>query len=424
MSEHLQYFRAIYDFLPSEKKKEKKIVLITGARQTGKTTLSKNKYAALRYINLDSPEIRDNISQIPASNWYKDVGKAILDEAQKEPSLFEKVKYAYDEGKLDFEVILGSSQILLLKKIRESLAGRISLYELWPLMMSEIYAGAGAKSIKQPLLDHILKEKDFKKLMKNLTSVLIGEDDIRLKEAQKHLLRWGGMPFLLNIKNADERRKWLRDYTYTYLERDLADLSRLEDLGPFKKFQTLAALRNAKLLNYSELARDAGISADTSKRYLEYLKISYQTILLQPYSANITSSAVKTPKLYWLDIGLLRQMTGFYGDTISGDIFETFVISEIYKWIKTMQRDVSMYFYRTRSGLELDMLLKINERIIGIEIKNRATASASDLRPMKAVAEGLGKLWSGGLLIYNGDRIGKIAEPDIWMIPSRRLFGN
>ena len=422
MSEYLQYFRAIYNFLPSEK--EKKIVLITGARQTGKTTLAKNKYDALRYINLDSPEIRDGISQIPASNWYRDVGKAILDEAQKEPSLFEKVKYAYDEGKLDFEVLLGSSQIRLLKKIRESLAGRISLYELWPLMMSEIYAGAGAKSVKPPILDRILEEEDFQKLMKSLPSVLIGEDDIKLKEAQKHLLRWGGMPFLLSIKKADERQKWLRDYTYTYLERDLADLSRLEDLEPFKKFQTLAALRNAKLLNYSELARDAGISVDTSKRYLEYLKISYQTILLQPYGANITSSAVKTPKIYWLDLGLLRQMTGFWGDVISGDIFETLVISEIYKWIKTMQRPALMYFYRTRSGLELDMLLKINERIIGIEIKNRGTAAASDLRPMKAVADGLGKLWGGGLLIYNGDRIDKIAEPGIWMIPSRRLFGN
>ena len=89
-----------------------------------------------------------------------------------------------------------------------------------------------------------------------------------------------------------------------------------------------------------------------------------------------------------------------------------------------MQRPASMHFYRTRSGLELDMLLKINERIIGIEIKNRDTIAVSDLRPMKAVADGLGKLWGGGLLIYNGDRIGKIAEPCIWMIPSRRLFGN
>ena len=96
MSENLQYFRAIYNFLPSEN--ERKIVLITGARQTGKTTLAKNKYNTLRYINLDSPEIRDGISQITASNWHKDIGKAILDVAEKEPSLFEKVKYAYDGG--------------------------------------------------------------------------------------------------------------------------------------------------------------------------------------------------------------------------------------------------------------------------------------------------------------------------------------
>ncbi|MCX7992027.1 MAG: AAA family ATPase, partial [Proteobacteria bacterium] len=123
MSENLHINRRLYTLLPSSE--TNRIILITGARQTGKTTLAKMKYDSLRYINLDAPENRDFIRQVSTFNWGKDIGNAIIDEAQKEPVTFEKIKFAYDEGKINFQVLLGSSQILLLKKIRESLAGRV-----------------------------------------------------------------------------------------------------------------------------------------------------------------------------------------------------------------------------------------------------------------------------------------------------------
>jgi predicted AAA+ superfamily ATPase len=130
---------------------------------------------------------------------------------------------------------------------------------------------------------------------------------------------------------------------------------------------------------------------------------------------------VKTPKLYWLDIGLLRQLSGFRGE-FSGEIYETMVVGEIMKWMKTTQKNTDLYFYRTRSGLELDILLQTDNGIIGMEIKARKLITPADYRAMKEVAFGLGNEWRGGLVIYQGNIIKKIAEPNIWAIPSRRLF--
>lgn len=419
MSEKIQKYRFLGSTLPDSS--QTKLVLLTGARQTGKTTLAKKRYPDLRYINLDAPENRESLNAIPSASWARDIGNAVIDEAQKEPVVFEKIKYAYDEGGVSFGVILGSSQILLIKKIRESLAGRVSIYELWPLLMSEIYHDSSLANAPMPLFDRLFFESDFDKIFKNIAWTSIDKEAAKRQDAENYLLNWGGMPALLELSDKD-RWKWLKDYEYTYLERDLADLARLDDLSPFRKFQRLSALRSGRLLNYSELARDASIGVDTARRYLEYLNISYQVILLQPYSRNITSSAVKTPKLYWLDTGLLRQLSGFSGEDVGGHIYETMVVSEMVKWIKTMQRDTELYFYRTRSGLELDIILQTKRGIIGIEIKARGKLAPTDIKSMKEVAKGLGKEWIGGIVVYIGSEIKKIAEPDIWAVPSNRLF--
>jgi predicted AAA+ superfamily ATPase len=411
-------YRFLSQVLPSSSRR--RIVLITGARQTGKTTLARKQYSNLRYINLDAPENRELLREISSDRWSTDIGDAIIDEAQKEPVVFDKIKYAYDEKNIHFEVILGSSQILLIKKIRESLAGRVSLYELWPLMMSEIYWNQNRTNINRPLVDKLFSEKSLDEIFQKVPGRLVGREHSERKQAEKYLLDWGGMPALLPLSD-DERIKWLKDYEYTYLERDLADFSRLDDLVPFRKFQKLSALRSGQLLNYSEIARDASFSVDTAKRYLEYLKISYQVILLQPYHKNLTSSIVKTPKLYWLDIGLLRQLSGHWGE-VSGSIYETMVIGELIKWMNTIQSDVEIYFYRTRSGLELDILIQTTSGIIGIEIKNRNRIVSSDMTSMKKIATVLGQAWKGGLVIYKGDTIEKMDDLNIWAVPSCRLF--
>lgn len=414
----MQKYRYLSFFLPSPEKR--RLVLLTGARQTGKTTLAKAKYPELRHVNLDAPENREAIRKIATSSWAATVGNAVIDEAQKEPVVFEKVKYAYDEMGISFTVLLGSSQILLLKKVRESLSGRVTIFELWPLLMSEIYAEEGASDIEPPLLDRLLGKESFNEVFASLPSVLLDKEDSRTRFAEDYLLSWGGMPALLTLSD-EERWKWLKDYEYTYLERDLSDLARLDDLDPFTKFQRLSALRSGKLLNYSEIARDASVSVDTGRRYIEYLRLSYQVVLLQPYFKNITSSVIKTPKLYWLDIGLLRRLSNQRG-VVTGEIYETMVVNEIFKWIKTAQRNVEIFFYRTRSGLELDLLLDCEQGMIGIEIKSRKTVVPSDIRAMKEIAAALKRRWIGGLVVYQGDELTKLSEPEIWAIPSRRLF--
>ena len=414
-------YRYLSKLLPSQNKRE--IVLLTGARQTGKTTMAQSVFPSLRYINLDAPENREFIRAVSSSSWGRDVGSAVIDEAQKEPVVFEKIKYAYDEKAISFSLILGSSQILLLKKIRESLAGRVSIYELWPLLMSEVVVDATASNVPDPLIGRLLSGDghDIGKVLSALPSRLIDSDDGPYRDAEAYLLKWGGMPALLPLQDP-ERMKWLKDYEYTYLERDLGDLSRLDDLEPFRKFQKLAALRSGNLLSYSELARDAGVSVDTARRYLEYLRLSYQVILLQPYYKNITSSVVKTPKIYWLDTGILRSLSGFWSDP-TGSMYETMVVSELIKWVKTVRSGAEVYFYRTRGGLEVDAIIELNGGIIGIEAKMRKTVSPVDIRPLKDIALKLGAAWRGGMVVYLGDEIRKVAEPNIWAMPSRRLFG-
>jgi predicted AAA+ superfamily ATPase len=271
-----------------------------------------------------------------------------------------------------------------------------------------------------PLIDAVIAGADLRRVLRGQPRGLPDRLDGARRRAEQHLWQWGGMPALLPL-SPEERWKWLKDYEYTYLERDLGDLARLDDLEPFRTFQQLAALRSGRLVNYSELARDASVSAETAKRYLEYLRLSYQVVLLQPYRSNITSRVVKTPKLYWVDVGLLRQVSGLR-ETPSGELYETLVVSELYKWIKTAQRDAEVFFYRTRSGLEVDLLVQTPRGLIGMEIKSRRTLARKDVRALKDVAGGLGKRWRGGLVVYQGDELHPIAQPNIWALPSRRLF--
>lgn len=398
----------------------RRIALLTGARQTGKTTLARSAYPNLTYINLDAVENREIVRGLSTAAWSKSFGNSIVDEAQKEPGVFEKIKYAFDEREITFTLLLGSSQILLLKKIRETLAGRISIYEIWPLLMSELVRETKDRDSKQPLIADVLSGENLAHLLTPLPEAELEKTDEARRGAEAYLLQWGGMPGLLPLSDED-RWKWLKDYEYTYLERDLGDLARLDDLMPFRTFQKLSALRSGHLLNYSELARDAGISVDTARRYLEYLKLSYQTLFLRPFYRNLTSSVVKTPKLYWLDIGLQRRLTGMR-EGLSGNLYESMVVAEIYKWIKTVQQDAELYFYRTRSGLELDLLIQLEGGIVGCEIKSRDRVFPKDVQAMSRIAAVLGGEWLGGLVIYRGKTLRKIGEPALWAVPSRRLF--
>lgn len=403
---------------------ERRLVVITGARQTGKTTLAQRIYGdSLRYLNLDDLDLREGLEDTRATEWARSVGPAILDEAQKVPSVFDKVKYAYDDESIDFSVLLGSSRILLLEKVRESLAGRAFLYDLWPLLLSEI-ATPEKNELETPLVGRVLDgagETSVTEALGSQPARLFGDEAERRRAAFDHLERWGGMPELLRLDD-ETRRLWFDSYQQTYLERDLVDLARLSDLRPFQKLQRLAMLRSGQILHYANLARDAQISASTARRYLEYLRLTYQVVLLQPFHENLTSQVVKTPKLYWSDLGLLRAGTKQWGQ-LDGELFETLVVAEMQKWISTSFAEADLFYYRTRGGLEVDLLVELSRGIVGIEIKNRETTTSRDLRALRSVAEALGERWKGGLVIYRGDALRPIDEElDVWEMPVDRFF--
>jgi len=347
------------------------------------------------------------------------VQASILDEAQKLPELFERLKFAYDAGQISFSVLLGSSQILLNRRIGESLAGRVLIYELWPLTLSELTAVDGSE-LRVPLFETLLTTPNVDDVLKDRPSLADPQTGDGARAAEDYLLRWGGMPKLWHMRES-LRRTWLKSYEEAYLERDLGDLARLHDLEAFRKFQRLTALRSGHLLSYSELGRDAGVSVESARRYLEYLRLSYQAILLPPYARNLTSRLVKTPKVYWVDCGLWQSMTGRF-ELVTGELFESYVVAEGIKYARSRQIPAEFTFYRTRSGMEVDLLVELDGKVLGIECKASDHVDRRDASGLSAVGAMLGSEWRGGLVVYRGREIASLGER-IWAVPSSRLFG-
>ncbi len=398
-----------------------KLVLITGARQVGKTTVSRTTYPSLPYHNLDAAELRDRLRQVPTTLWASTVGECILDEVQKSPEVFEKIKYAYDEKRIRRTVLLGSSQILMSRLISESLAGRVFIFELFPLMLSEFCLEATSPPQAPILLDQILSCSHLADVLSPYPPVSLSSDWDQKQAWLAHSLQWGCMPELLALSDS-HKTQWHRSYEKTFLERDLGDLARLSDLEPFKKIQKLAALRSGHILNLSDFSTDAGVSFDTTKRYLEYLKRSYQAFELAPYHVNVTSSVRKTPKLHFVDVGIARQLSGYFGPA-TGELFESYVVSEIYKWVKTRQRPVTLTYYRTRSGLEIDLLIETQQGIFGIEIKSTPKVLAKHGSALRAFAQSSRVPWLGGLVVYPGDQLVHLDPThDLWAMPASLLL--
>lgn len=420
MWENLHINRLISNFLPSSK--GRRLLILTGARQTGKTVLVKRFYNHLPYFNLDAIEYRDQLSDISSFRWATEIGKAILDEIQKEASLIDKVKYSFDEGNLDFSVLTGSSRILLLKKVRETMAGRIIIRELFPFMFNELI-DSFIQQDQNILFEEILNTDSIDNLLSSYPSVVLGEEWELLKLTELWLYTWGGMPPLVHFSVEQDRKDWLNDYTLAYLERDLSDLANLNDLKPFRRFQQISALRTSNLLSYTDLARDTGIGIETARRYLEYLNISYQAFLISPFRKNLTSQLVKTPKLYWYDNGLLRILSGLGFDLDSGQLYENYVAAELMKYIHTKRLDASLSFYRTRSGMEIDFIIECKKGFLAFECKNREKFSSADLSSLKRVSAAGGDQFIAGCLIYRGNKLQKVGEK-LWAIPSARLFSS
>jgi predicted AAA+ superfamily ATPase len=275
---------------------------------------------------------------------------------------------------------------MLLKKIRESLAGRCQIIELYPLTLPELLTNSWEDEVNlswfQKLM--LMDEEDNQ-------SFLLDESHAKKQMAFDHYLNFGGYPAISEENITDEERfSWLYNYIRTYLERDIRDLAELNRLEPFAKTQRLMAINTGQTINYSQIAVEAGVTSKTVQRFIEYMTISYQTLVLQPWSRNSKKKLVKSPKIHFVDPGIFRAILQNRG-LMNGNQFESAIAAEIYKQIKTAQIPAQMYHLRTSDGREIDVLIETEKGYIAIEIKQSSKVRAADARHLKKIEEILDK---------------------------------
>ena len=406
-----------------------RIIALTGARQTGKTTLVKSGFPEHDYISLEDPVTRPEYAALSAVQWRERYPVAILDEVQKVPTLIESVKAVYDIYPETRYILLGSSQILLMEKVRESLAGRVSLMELYPLTLPEMTT----KSWTDPVADsRLVQWLNNGRDLRIFDGMPLGDQGYaRDTRHFDQYLRFGAMPAIVDAElKDDEKREWLHDYIRTYLQRDVRDLANLRDLDPFVRAQKALAGLTGELLNINNLARMAGITAKTAKRFLSYLEISYQVLLLRPWFRNVKKRLVKSPKIHFLDPGIQRAILGRRG-RITGAEFESAVVAEIYKQLKNSRLPVECFHLRTADGRKVDLLLETEEGFVAIEIKLTDRIAATDARHLRNLADLLDKPLLHSLLLSNDPGVHRIddhitAMPVAWLLGDggRRWVGS
>lgn len=346
-------------------------VLVTGARQVGKTTLLKEVAEHAGYVTLDDKfQLISAIEQ--SGTFFKDNPPPVfVDEVQYAPNLFPQIKMILDEEKKKGQFFLsGSQQFKMMKNVSESLAGRLGILNLPGLSLREMYN----ISFKEPFLPTDEYFESRKKDMMNLAYADIW-----------NIIHRGSFPELCANPDFDWRMFYAA-YVTLYIERDVRDLAQVGDGVKFTQFMTVTASCTGQLLNLASLARDVGISQPTAERWLSVLVASNLVMLLRPYHNNITKRAVKTPKLYFLDTGLAAYLTRWNtpdvlkNGAMSGAFFETFVISEIIKsYANKGILDIPIYFYRDRDGNEIDLLIEDGGTLYPIEIKKHADPIKSDV---------------------------------------------
>ena len=365
------------------------IVTLTGPRQSGKTTLVKMAFPDHAYASLEDPDQREFATTDPRGFLAQFRKRVILDEAQRAPDLFSYIQTASDREEIRGRYVLtGSQSFLLIRTIGQSLAGRAAILHLLPFSWAEL--------------------QDRRSL--SLTSV--GERTPNRSEppnvALMDVLFTGFYPRIHDAQLLPQ--DWLANYYQTYVERDVRGLLNVGDLKAFGRFIGLCAGRNGQLLNLSSLANDCGISQPTARRWISVLEASFLVLLLRPHHRNFNKRLVKSPKLYFLDTGLLayllriRSSDELRTHSSRGAIFESFVVSELMKNALNRGRQLNLHFWRDSAGHEVDLLLGRSGDLVPIEIKSGATLVDDFFAGLRYWLELAGTPDAPAALIYGGDR--------------------
>jgi len=384
-------------------------VALTGPRQSGKTTLLQRLFGeTFRYVSLDPPDAAASAAGDPRGFLERHPPPVILDEIQRAPDLLPYIKERI-EARRDQPgqfLLSGPQNLLMIERVTESLAGRAAMLRLLPLSQREVFGRAGApfpweaRPARAP-------RRGFAP-----------------GELWKSFLR-GGYPELVAHRQRD-LSLWHASYIQTYLERDVRSLRLIGDLTTFQSFLRVLAARSGQLLNMTDLARDLGVALNTAKAWLSVLEASFQVIILRPYFANVGKRLVKTPKVYFTDTGTLCHLTGLKdpehaaAGPLGGAIFETAVVSEILKTLVHRGEDPRIYFWRTSSGVEVDLVVDAGDRLIPIEVKLSATPRPAMADGIRTFRESFGAQAAPGYVVHPGDARLPLA-PGIEALPFAQL---
>jgi len=380
-----------------------KVIVLTGARQTGKTTLLKNEsiFNDYKYFTLDDFDVLAQIEKDPFEILLSGE-KVIIDEAQKSPKIMVAIKKIVDENVKTSFVLSGSANLLLMKSVTESLAGRASYNILYPFVPAE--------------WDGKYVPHWFIKLFDGEFPV-----DVTVKSSLslKKLLFRGFMPRLFEIETEEQIYLWWESYVRTYLERDLRDLSNISSLPDFRKVMELLALRTGSLVEQTGISNDTGISQPTVHRYLNILEESLLFTRLRPYTVNKSKSITKIPKGYFIDSGLAAYLAAIKSsssldDKFAGHLFEGMILLYLLSLAEIFHFKVN--FFRKRiGGIEVDFVVELGHNAVGIEVKLADNVDFKDAKNLLHLKEYVPNMVAG-VIIYNGNSIMKIAR-DVIAIP-------
>jgi hypothetical protein len=384
-------------------------VVVTGARQTGKSTLAEHLVrGSRRYATLDDLDVLDAARRDPEA-LVGGTAPVTLAEVQRAPELLRAVKRAIDRDRKPGRFLLtGSANLLLMRQVSESLAGRASYLTLWPMTRGE-QSGAATGGRWEELLE--TNDDEW------LDLLAAGPDDA---EDWRALARRGGFPVpALRLTTARERAIWFDGYVRTYLERDLQDLAAVHALPDFRRLMRAACHRLGQLVNQTELGRDVALPQPTVHRWLNLLETSYLLIRLPAYAVNRTRRLIKSPKLYWGDTGVALHLAE--SDEPAGAHLENLVLLDLVAWRDARLDRVELGYWRTANGEEVDFVIETAGRLLPIEVKSAARPRLADAAHLRTFRAEYGRKSRAALLLHTGSTLEWLA-PDVLAAPWWRVF--
>ena len=387
-----------------------KVVVLNGARQSGKSTLvqSSEIVGNRRYLTLDDAVTLNAARADPTGFIAGLKGAVTIDEVQRAPELFLAIKAIVDRERTVGRFLLtGSANVLMLPGIADSLAGRIEILSLWPLSCRE-----RAYNSVDNLADALV------------TGDIIGArlQTLNFEDMVTQVVS-GGFPDAVARTQSSRRAVWFDNYVQTILQRDVRELANIEQLTEIPNLLQLLASRSASLLNFAEVSRSCGLPQSTLKRYFALLEMLFLVVRVPSWERNLAKRLIKTPKVFIPDTGLLCHLTGqsqaslFSKQNFTGKVIETFVLGELLKHIAFSALGLTLWHYRTQNNIEVDFLIEDRKgRLTGIEVKASATVDIKDFKGLIHLRDTEAKKFSHGYVLYAGHEVIPFSDR-LWALP-------